>query len=1182
MAERNPQGEMPFLEHLEELRWRILYSLLAVMVGTGIGWVVVQQFEVLDLLKRPIAPYLPDGRLMFTSPTEPFLLTLKLAFAVGVLLASPVLIYQLWSFLAPALYPQEKRLIVPALAVGVVLFIAGAVAAYLVALPAALKVLFGFQRADLAAIITIDKYFGFAVPLIIAFGVVTELPVVFAILAALGLVTPQWLARHRRFAFVVAAFGAALLTPPDAVSMLMMMVPLVLLYEIGIGAAWVAVRRRARRERRAAGSAALLLLVAVAAAAAPPLAGQQAPPRRPPRAVGDTLPRTGGPQTPADSVRAGQAIDTATARRLGLPTAPSRAFPAADAVLDSLLRLDGYTATRYLADTLTLQGDSQVIVLRGRTLVAREGTQLEADSVRFKEDDCRLDAYGTPKLFDEASVLVGRSMRYDTCRRRGIVTAALTDFKQQGTDWFMRGDLAVDSGSTRLYGARSQVTSCDLPEPHYHFRAGSVKWLNRNVMVARPAVLYVRDVPVLWTPFIFQDIRSGRRSGMLVPRFGLNDLIRTSTSYRRHVSNVGYYFVVNDYLDFLAAVDWFSGTHVQYRGQFRYRILDRFIQGGLAFTRLNQLDASSRSSRVGWNHQQQFSSRTNLTVSLDYATDTRVVQQNTLNPFLATATLNSRVNFDKRFSWGALSLGGSYQQNLQNDQVTQNLPEVRLTPSPVNIGSAITWSPAMSFTNNQTRNNLDAPLLVAGPIGGIDTLVNRYGRRNTTFSVQTPLRVGRWNWSNSVFVTDVVADQRQVFSIPDSTQPGGKREIVYGKTFSTGVDWQTGINLPQLFNGTWKLQPGIQIVNTTGAGPFMLRNQFSGGDFVRQGKRPQFSLGARPAFFGFFPGVGPLARIRHSLSPIINYRYAPGSRVPEDYARVLDPTGTTLNARSDPQQTISLGLSQAFEGKLRTAEGDSASEAAARKLRLLSLSTSAVEYNFELAKQPGRTGWQTQRLTNSLSSDLVPNFQLSLTHNLWRGQAGVDTSAFAPFLENISASFQLSGNTLRTLAGVVGLPFRRGGGEAPAPPPGEADERPTEPIRGYPGTGSAFPSASGYPGAFGPARGGGRGFSLGVQYSSTRVRDAAATTPTAGGQRNLNLNLGFSPTQHWSVTWTTNYDIDTERFGQHYLRFERDLHRWTASFAFVRSPNGNVGFNFYVSLTDLPDIKFDYDQQTYQ
>src|SRR5438309_409383 len=146
-------------------------------------------------------------------------------------------------------------------------------------------------------------------------------------------------------------------------------------------------------------------------------------------------------------------------------------------------------------------------------------------------------------------------MRYDTCIRRGTVRSALTTFQQGGATWYTRGDLAVDSGSTRVYGASSEITSSDLPVPDYHFAAHEVKWLNKNVMVARPAVLYIRDVPILWLPFIFQDIRPGRRSGILVPRFGLNDLVRPTRSYQRHVANLGYYWVLGNYADLLLSGD---------------------------------------------------------------------------------------------------------------------------------------------------------------------------------------------------------------------------------------------------------------------------------------------------------------------------------------------------------------------------------------------------------------------------------------------------------------------------------------------------------------------------------------------------------------------------------------------------------------------------------------------------
>ncbi len=122
---------MPFLDHLEELRWRILRSLAALFVATVIGFVVVQNFDILELLKQPIAPYLPEGRLVVTRPTDAFFVTLQLAFLIGFVLAAPIVLSQVWSFLSPALYEHEKRYITPALMAGLGLFLVGAVTAYL-------------------------------------------------------------------------------------------------------------------------------------------------------------------------------------------------------------------------------------------------------------------------------------------------------------------------------------------------------------------------------------------------------------------------------------------------------------------------------------------------------------------------------------------------------------------------------------------------------------------------------------------------------------------------------------------------------------------------------------------------------------------------------------------------------------------------------------------------------------------------------------------------------------------------------------------------------------------------------------------------------------------------------------------------------------------------------------------
>src|SRR5947208_9938720 len=465
---RPPRGEMPFLDHLEELRWRILWSLLAILVCTIVGWWLLGKVDIIEVLKRPVAPYLPGGRLVFTSPAEPFMLTLKVAFALGVRLASPIVIYRIWAFLAPALYEREKRLIVPALAVGVVLFLAGAAACYEWLLPAALKVLLGFQRSDLTAMITIDRYFGMAIPFVVGCGLVAELPLVVTILASLGIVTPQFLGRQRRYAIVIAAFLAAILTPPDAVSMMLMLGPLLLLYELSIWCAWVASRRRARRV-----AAATMVLLVLGLGSVPAQNPVPPPPPPPPaqRAARDS----------AGVARPPGTVDTATARRIGLPTAPSRSFPPSDAVMDSLLKLQGFRITHYTSDTFVVLGDSQTIFLRQQAYVEREGTQLQADSIRYHEASCQLDAAGDPQLFDQGTVLVGEGMRYDTCLRRGTVRDALTDFQQGGVTWYMRGrGLATDSGSRRVYARDANFTSDPQPVPDYHFAAGEVKWINKR------------------------------------------------------------------------------------------------------------------------------------------------------------------------------------------------------------------------------------------------------------------------------------------------------------------------------------------------------------------------------------------------------------------------------------------------------------------------------------------------------------------------------------------------------------------------------------------------------------------------------------------------------------------------------------------------------------------------------
>ena len=239
---------MPFLDHLEELRWRIIWSLLAVVVGAIIGWFLVTRFDVLGLLIDPMRPLLEDGRLAYLSPADPFLVTLKLTLTTGVLLASPVVIYQFWIFLSPALMPEEKRAIVPALYFGLLLFIAGMALAYFVALPVMFQFFAQFQQESLEQNITIGPYMAVVTRTLLGFGLVFELPVVMLILAAMGVLDTATMRKGRRYAIVIITVVASFITPGNVVILtVFLMVPLLLLYELGIILARVVERRRERR-----------------------------------------------------------------------------------------------------------------------------------------------------------------------------------------------------------------------------------------------------------------------------------------------------------------------------------------------------------------------------------------------------------------------------------------------------------------------------------------------------------------------------------------------------------------------------------------------------------------------------------------------------------------------------------------------------------------------------------------------------------------------------------------------------------------------------------------------------------------------------------------------------------------------------------------------------------------------
>ena len=237
----DPEAELPkmsFLDHLEELRKRLLVSFIAVAVGFLACWAFAE--PIFQKLQEPLQAFLPKGdTLAYTRLTAPFFLYMKVAFFAGLFVAAPVVLFQLWLFIAPGLYKKERRLAAPFIIFGTLFFILGGYFGYRFLLPATCS-FFVETGKQFKQMVTVDDYFSFASVIILATGLVFETPILIFFLARLGIVTPAFLMQKFKYAIVLAFVIAAIVTPtPDIVTQAALAVPMILLYLIGVAVAYL-------------------------------------------------------------------------------------------------------------------------------------------------------------------------------------------------------------------------------------------------------------------------------------------------------------------------------------------------------------------------------------------------------------------------------------------------------------------------------------------------------------------------------------------------------------------------------------------------------------------------------------------------------------------------------------------------------------------------------------------------------------------------------------------------------------------------------------------------------------------------------------------------------------------------------------------------------------------------------
>ncbi len=1024
----------------------------------------------------------------------------------------------------------------------------------------------------------------------------------------------------------------------------------------------------------------------LAAALLLPAAAAAQEPRRPPpadtvrRPVADTTPRP----TPADTLPR-VPRDTTGRRADSTARAPLVDWTPADSVMMALLRRRGYSVVRYEAERVDFDAPSNTMRLTGtdsvRAAVQRDSTLLVAETLTYNDSTQVVAARGDTIVLRDPTRgedLIGQvELSYDVANREGR-TREFSTIANSGEDWRVEAHQAAfssDSASGRniMYGRDGIITSCLDPTPHYHFHARELKRVSESVIAARSVVFYVQGVPVMWLPFIFQDIRTGRRSGMLTPRLGLAELVRNSPTYRRSVENLGYYFALTDYVDAQASVDWRSSARAgpeEYPGftrlnaSLRYRWLNRFMSGSIAASRTG-LSNGSKNLALSWSHNQEFSSRTRFTTSMNYVSSTQIQREVTISPIAAVATIASQANLVRKQGPLSINIGGSRRQYPGRDQVDMDFPSISIGSEPLSIGEWFVMNPTMNFATRQSMN-LDATgdfafrYVDAG--AGLDSVRLKRNTRSTSFTLGTPFKIWDFQVRTGFRFNENENDFPEIRTIIDPADTTRQVQRVYERTFLSSADFDISVGLPQFFQGTYNLAPSIQASNVDPSG-YLVRSERTGGEWVSQTKRLSYALSVSPTVFRLLPGVGPIERMRHAVSPTLSWSYSPATGVSDEFLAALGKRQSGYLGTL-AQNRLTLQLSTNIEARMRPRDDGAGGEPAGgrgvagpgagartdstgadttgtreanpvrnvqggpagEKIRLLSLQFTPLVYDFERKRQTGRSGFATERFGYTLRSDLLPGFDLGVDYSLFQGSVLSDTAKFSPYREAVRASFSINDNSaiVRGLARLFGV--------TPRPASERADPRdPVDPGGGLVSSGdedngmgattgirarsavTEIPTGQGFQASFTvssrrqrpPVGGRVVDFDPAVQCAAliglpqyetcvfnarqNAANDVDQNPTTAGGtffrvqpSTSVGMRTSFNLTPKWAASWSTTYDVQNSEFASQVVTLQRELHDWRAIFGFTQAPNGNFAFTFFVSLKAQPELKFDYDRQTYR
>lgn len=821
-----------------------------------------------------------------------------------------------------------------------------------------------------------------------------------------------------------------------------------------------------------------------------------------------------------------------------------------DSIMKELLARPGFAKVQYQGNTVQFDAITKLLTLQGKPSAVRRGeVTLVGDTIVYNDSTKLVVATGDtvilrdPSREDADDFIALGSIRYDLETLEGT-TGAFSTSVVSGQRLFITAASGTILGDTTLTGGRrlffhdADFTYCDLTEPHFHFTARDIKFVSENVVVARPGVLYIGEVPVFWLPFFFQDIRSGRRSGMLTPRFGVAELFRNSSNYQRTVENVGWFFAISDYADAEVSMDWRSGGSgggfdagwIRGNTDFRYKWLSRFVDGNFAISYLGQ-NGGQKNTSISWRHNQAFNKNTRLNANINWVQSTTVQRQTTFNPVASVATIVSQMNYQTRVGPARISVGGTRKQYPGRQQTDMDLPNLNLAMGTLAFGK-LKWTPSVRFNQSRT-DNIDQGIQFASiyrpnALGGIDSTRVNASRRNTNFGLESPIKIFDFQISNSISIRERFDDYPEQKIVRDVRDSSITTTRIFAQRFFTNVDWNTSFNLPRFLQGSWNVSPNVTLVNTDPSYGLIVRSELSGGRYVSQPKRLQYGVSAAPALYGIFPGVGPVEAFRHSITPNFSYSLSPAAQVSDDF---LQATGQRRQGYLGalPRNAVSLSFATTLEAKMKAGDapadsrsragdvrGDSAdlatdttlvrgagddigaparrpaAAAEGRKVRLLALNFSSLTYDF-IRADTAASGLVEQNFSISARTDLLPNLDFQMGYELFQGDPISDTAIFRPFRTSLGVNFSLDGKS--GLVALLGRLVGRGGSiNAPEEVDSLTKERRSDFAQRGGGLNAAGSRARGAPVAL-PSSG--QGWQLSLTYNANRQRPQIGGTQIA-------------------------------------------------------------------------------------